>query len=269
MGWTDGPAGVWKRFGRTSLRITEIALKSIGVSVALTFSAIITALMVFFCLVGMNALIGYDFDENILSFLWNYSSQSDWGWYYQHEGRLLMGYVGFVVGALVLFLSPYALCGVPVASAVATFHWLDRPFRRRRVGDGIWCANGVDDPACLGELSIDQLSRPSLGSPRVRLWLGRAARCSATALTITAYFLLLVVLKDIVLAVPVLVWIVLLVFGFAFVAMVVLGLILGFVLSYEVPVALMFRLLDGERPAQALAAAVYEVFKGKKNSPRR
>lgn len=202
-------------------------------------------------------LIGYDFSENVFSFLWSYRSQ---GWSYYSDGRIIAGYFGLLLGAIILWLSPYVLWGFPMASAVGIFHWLDRPFRRCRMREGIWAVPLADDPVSLGELKIEFSNRLPLGSPRLRSWIAKTARASAIALTVAAYFLLIIVLKDLILAVPWVIWFFLLIFGFSFVAMGALGLVAGFVLNCIVPVLLAHRLLDGERPAQALQQAFRSAF---------
>lgn len=208
-------------------------------------------------------LIGYDFSENVFSFLWDYRSQG-WGWSSHSDGRTVMGYIGLLVGAIILWLSPYVLWGLPVASAVGIFHWFDRPFRRRRVREGVWSVPLADDPASLGELKIEFSDRLPLGSPRVRSGLAKAVRSSAIALTIAAYFLLIIVLKDLILAVPWIVWLFLLIFGLYFVTMGALGLIMGFALNCVVPVVFAHRLLDGERPGRAFQQAFRSAFSGRR-----
>lgn len=246
----------WReRVAKLSLRSAEIALKSIGVTGALVLSTLVAVAAMCLVLMGINMLIGYDFNKNIFSFLWEYHSQG-WGWRYGSDGRILAGYFGLLLGAIVVYMSPYLLWGLPLASAVGIFHWLDRPFRQRRIEKGTWSVPLVlvEDLASLGEIFSKFSDRLPLGSPRVRSGLAKAARSSAIVLTVAAYFLVVIVLKDLTLAVP-FVWILLLIFGLHIVAMGLIGLVVGFVLNCIVPATFAHHLLDGVGPIRALRQA--------------
>lgn len=248
--WALGRSSWHERVARLALRSAEVALKSIGVAGALVLSTSVAVIAVCLSLMGVNMLIGYDFSGNVFSFLWDYHSQG-WSWSYHSDGRIIAGYLGLILGAIIIYVSPYLLWGLPVASAVRIFHWLDQPFRRHRAREGMWPVPLVDDPASLG-LKIELSSGLPLGSPWVRSGLAKAAGASAIVLTIAAYFLLIIVLKDLVLAVPLAVWIPLLIFGFAFIVLGVLGLVVGFALNCVAPVLFVHRLLDGEGFHRAL-----------------
>jgi hypothetical protein len=252
--WALGCSSWRERVARFFLETLELTLKSIGVTGTLVLGTFVAVGAVCLSLLGANMLVGYEFSENIFSFLWEYRSQ-DWGWRYGSEGRLLAGYFGLLLGAIILYVSPYLLWGLPLAGAVEIFHWLDRPSRRRRMREGMWSGPLVDDPASLGELKIEFSKRLPLGSPQMRSRLAKIVQAAAVVLTATAYFLLVIVLKDLILAVPLVVWILLLTFGFSVVAIGVLGLVVGFVLNCIVPVLFVYQLLDGERPVRALRSA--------------
>lgn len=272
------PPASWDGFIRqgagcrqAATRLLEIALKSAGVSLVALLATALAALAIFCSLKGANALIGYDFSQNVFSFLWNYN-YADWSWHYRHDEHSLMGYLGLLLGAGILILSPYVLFGIPLAWAIGVFHWIDRPFRRQRAGEGIWCSNGVDDPARLGELREDQLCRRSLGSPRVRAWLGRAMCYAALLFTGAAYLLLLVVFKAVAQSLPTDFWIIAFAaippLGFGVSIWVLTCLFLGLCFSFILPVELTNRLLDGEKSIGAFQGAFRSVSTRKKGRSR-
>jgi len=252
--WALGCSSWRERVARFFLETLELTLKSIGVTGTLVLGTFVAVGAVCLSLLGANMLVGYEFSENIFSFLWGYHSQ-DWVWRYGSAGRLLAGYFGLLLGAIILYVSPYLLWRLPLAGAVEIFHWLDRPSRRRRMREGMWSGPLMDDPASLGELKIEFSKRLPLGSPQMRSRLAKIVRASAIALTAAAYFLLVIVLKDLIVTVPLAVWILLLTFGFSVVAIGALGLVVGFVLNCIVPVLFVYQLLDGKRPVRALQSA--------------